>query len=30
LLQIANADPSGLLIFGKPWLGWSVSGSNSP
>ncbi len=30
LLQIANADPSGLLIFGKPWLGWNVSGSNSP
>ena len=20
LLQIANADPSGLLIFGKPWI----------
>jgi hypothetical protein len=30
LLQIANSDPSGLLIFGKPWLGWNVSGSNSP
>jgi len=30
LLQIANADPSGSLIFGKPWLGWNVSGSNSP
>jgi hypothetical protein len=32
LVQIANADPSGLLIFGKPWLGSReiVSGSNSP
>jgi hypothetical protein len=32
LLQIANADPSGLLIFGKPWIGLrgNISGSNSP
>jgi hypothetical protein len=32
LLQIANVNPSGLLIFGKPWIGLrgNISGPSGP